>query len=312
MTKIVISACTYKRPDGLRDLFASLEGLDIPQGVEASVRIIDNDQEPSSQALVQELSGALSMPVDYVHETEAGIPPARNRALSEAASDDFLVFVDDDETVAPDWLTHLWAMQQKTGASFVQGPVIPTVENEKDSWWVKSDFFIQKIHKDGSARHESWTNNVMIDMRFIQDHNIRFDQALRYDGGSDTLFFQDIIRNGGSGVYAAKAIVYEIQPPSRLTWKWCLQRQFRYGTTRANCARLRSPLIKAGLNCFARSGACIALGLVKLPLTLIQGRVGLANSLALISRGAGVLMGFLGKRHLEYARDDASSGTDAS
>jgi succinoglycan biosynthesis protein ExoM len=307
MIDIVISACTFRRPAGLTALFDSLIALRVPPDVALSLRIVDNDEAPTSRDLVARLAERAPWPVHYVHEPQPGIPVARNRALSEAQDADFLVFVDDDETVAEDWLEALCRQQKASAAHFVQGPVIPTVEHDADAWWVKSLFFKQRTFPDGAARHESWTNNVMIDLDFVRRHDGAFDPALRYDGGSDTLFFQDLARKGAKGVYAAHAYVYEVQPPSRLTWSWALKRQFRYGMTRVNCTVLRDDSWTARLHCLARGGACAVVGLLLLPTTLVRGRVGLANACAYLARAAGIASGLAGGRHLEYARQPLKS-----
>lgn len=300
--KITICVCTFRRPDGLAELFASLKSLKTDPGIELGFCIIDNDVTPSSKDLVAELGSDLPWPVRYVHEPEPGIPSARNRAIKEAGTTGYMIFVDDDETVAEDWLIELWKAARKTGATFVQGPVDMQVEHERDTWWLSSIFFRQKQIEDGAQRYESWSNNVLIDLAFLAEHGCRFDENLRFDGGSDTLFFQDVVREGGTGTFAAKALVHEVQPQSRLTWSWGLMRQYRYGVTRANTALMRMPRWKASLFCLVRAGGMFTVGLGYLLTTIYRGKLGIADGSGLIWRGSGVLMGGLGAKRLEYAR----------
>ncbi|QAX32135.1 glycosyltransferase family A protein [Leisingera sp. NJS204] len=301
-TKVAIAVCTYARQEDLERLLVSLQDLQAGPDLCPRVIVIDNDSRKSAETLVQSFQSRLPWPVDYVHEPQAGIPFARNRAIRAAAGDDYLAFVDDDETVDPQWLNALMAVAQKTGAAFVQGPLTMTVEDARDSWWLASGFFKQKSFSDLSPRSESWTNNVLIDLAFVARHNCRFDATLRFDGGSDTLFFQDVVAAGGTGRFAANAMVYEIQKKSRLTWKWATLRQYRYGITRANTVLLRKPRSYAGLYCGIRGTAMVGLGILKLPRGLVLGRAGLADGVALIARGTGVLSGFFGARRREYAR----------
>ena len=301
-TKVAIAVCTYARQDDLESLLISLQDLQVRAELSPRVIVIDNDSRKSAEPLVQSFQSRLPWPLDYVHEPQAGIPFARNRAIRAAADEDYLAFVDDDETVDPQWLNALMEVAQKTGAAFVQGPLTMTVEDARDIWWLASGFFKQKRFSDLSPRSESWTNNVLIDLAFVRRHNCRFDSTLRFDGGSDTLFFQDVVAAGGTGRFAANAMVYEIQKKSRLTWKWATLRQYRYGITRANTVLLRKPRSYAGIYCGIRGTAMVGLGLLKLPLGLVLGRVGLADGVALIARGIGVLSGFFGARRREYAR----------
>ncbi len=299
---VVICACTFRRPDGLRDLFRSYEAMVVPPNADLSIVVVDNDETPSSEPLVTELADKLDWPVRYVHEPEPGIPSARNRAITEAGSQGHMVFVDDDETVDPDWLQELMLVATETGATFVQGPVVMQVEDPKDQWFLDSALFKQKTFPDRAPRSESWTNNVAIDLEFLTRTGCRFDPALRFDGGSDTLFFQDIIRAGGNGVFAARANVFEIQPKSRLTWGWALNRQYRYGMTRANTVMLRTSRLKAIGYCLVRGIAMLAVGTAYGLTGIFRGKRGFGDGAALLARGCGVLMGALGGRKLEYAR----------
>ncbi|WP_424980009.1 glycosyltransferase family 2 protein [Leisingera sp. S232] len=300
--KVAIAVCTYARQADLEKLLLSLQDLQVHACIELRLIVVDNDSGRSAEPLVTAFQSRLPWTVDYVHEPQAGIPFARNRALRAASGDDYLAFVDDDETVDPLWLNALMDAARKTGAAFVQGPLTMTVEDARDRWWLQSGFFRQKRFSDLSPRQESWTNNVLIDLAFVAKHNCCFDAALQFDGGSDTLFFQDIVAAGGEGRFAAHAMVYEIQKKSRLTWKWATLRQYRYGITRANTVLLRKPRGYAGLYCGLRGTAMVGLGVVALSRGLVRGRAGLADGIALIARGAGVISGFFGARRREYAR----------
>lgn len=306
MTNIVISACTYKRPDGLRALFESLKSITIPDDITISIRIIDNEPTPAAKELVSSLAKTMEVPVHYAHEKSPGIAPARNRALSDAKNDDFLVFVDDDETVSHQWLAELWQVQNKTHANFVQGPVSLTVEDQDDAWMIESKLFALKDFPDMAARDEAWSNNVMIDMNFVRKHNLKFDPALRFDGGEDTLFFQQMSAAGAKGIFAAKAHVFEIQPKERLTWKWAITRQFRNGNTRAMVARRMHKTPKAIINTIIRACGCGVFGLLHLPTAIIKGRVGIANSATYFARACGNIYGLFGGKYQEYSREEKS------
>ncbi|WP_324753940.1 glycosyltransferase family 2 protein [Roseovarius sp. Pro17] len=301
-TRVTIGACTFRRQDDLRKLLLSFADLNNASQAEIEFLVVDNDVTPSAQDTVAAIAETLTWPCRYVHEPSPGIPQARNRVLDECGDSDFLLFVDDDETVDPDLLDEHLRVQTMTGAHFVQGPCVMTVPNAENRWWLDTAFFRQETFPDGAARHESWTNNVLIDLAFLRASGVRFDARLRFAGGSDTVFFQDIVRAGGRGAFAAQAIVYEKQPHSRLTWRWVLRRQFRYGVTRANTFILREPRYVAFGKCMLRAIAMEVLGFGVLLTALYRGKRGLADGLALMARGSGVAMGFFGFRADEYAR----------
>jgi succinoglycan biosynthesis protein ExoM len=301
-TSIIVGACTFRRPDGLRALLTSLAALHCPDDVDLEIVIVDNDETPSAQTLLRSIGPTLPFACRYEHEPRPGISQARNRMLTESQNADFLLFVDDDETVDPDLVAQHLRIQRKTKATFVQGPCVMTVKDPSDEWWLQTAFFKQKTFPDGASRHESWSNNVLIDMGFVTEHNLRFDEMLGYAGGEDTVFFQDIIRAGGTGAFAAKAVVREVQLESRLTWDWALKRQYRYGVTRANTQLLRRPKLKAMAWCLPRAVVMITLGALIGLSVVFKGKRGLANGAALIARGGGLVMGAIGFRADEYAR----------
>lgn len=300
---IVIGICTCRRPEGLRALLRSLQELDVPAEVSAEVVIVDNDTSPSAQGVVSDFTVPLALPVRYVHEADPGIPQARNRMLREAKYASFLLFVDDDETVTPSLLREHLRVQKATGAAFVQGPCVKTVEDPQDRWWLDTLFFKERLFEDYTPRNESWTNNVLIDISFTEAAEVRFDPGLRFAGGTDTLFFQDVVRHGGKGVFASRAIVQEVQSKDRLTWRWSLRRQFRYGLTRANTRLLRHPPVGALLYCTVRAIGMAAVGLAYLGSAVVRGKRGLADGMALLARGAGVASGAVGLRMDEYKRN---------
>ena len=300
--KVVIGACTFRRQDDLRALLHSIAQLETVPNTDVSVVIVDNDASASAQSIVTAAQADLPWPLHYAHETEPGIPFARNRVLREAGTEGFLAFVDDDETVDPAWLKRLVEVQRQTQAQFVQGPVVMSVEQDRDSWWLNSAFFRQNSFDNLAPLKESWTNNVLIDLDFVHRHGVQFEESLRFEGGEDTLFFQDIVAQGGKGRFARDALVYELQPAARLQWRWGMMRQYRYGITRAKTALMRRARGPAVGYCMFRGCAMIALGLVKLPSALVTGRMGLAAGAALLARGTGVFAGLLGGNREEYGR----------
>lgn len=300
--KLFVCVCTFRRQADLAKLLKSLHDVRRSDEFVVELIVIDNDLEPSAKEVFDAETQGLDWTCRYVHEVEPGIPSARNRAIAEAGTEGYLVFVDDDETVDADWLIELWKISKKTNATFVQGPVRMLVDDEQDDWWLATRFFLQNSFDDGAERKESWTNNVLFDLAFVAEHDCKFDERLRFDGGSDTLFFQDIVRKGGTGAFAANAWVSEVQPRNRLTWKWAMNRQYRYGSTRAMTVMLRRSRWEAIMYCVVRGGGMAVVGLGLLATAFLRGKRGVADGMALLSRSAGILAGMFGKRMLEYAR----------
>ncbi len=119
---VVITVATFKRPSGLRNLLESLRVAKArTESARVAVVVVDNDPLGSAEAVCQEFDDLL---INYLVQERPGISATRNAGIAAARGADFIVFVDDDEVVSPDWLEELLTVQQHTGASLVAGPVL--------------------------------------------------------------------------------------------------------------------------------------------------------------------------------------------
>ena len=83
--KVVVASLTRGRPRMLAELIRSWGQMDLPENCDVRFLIVENDSQPASRGVVEAAeplgNGAR---IDYVLETEPGIPFARNRAAREA------------------------------------------------------------------------------------------------------------------------------------------------------------------------------------------------------------------------------------
>lgn len=138
----------------------------------------------------------------------------------------------------------------------------------------------------------------MFDYPLIRSWNLRFEEKMRFTGGTDYLFFNQAIRRGMQVFWADKALVYDIVPASRMTWKWVLQRQYRLGNTFAVSEVLHGNL-KRRLYRAAYGASRVILGLAMLPAIAISPYWGM-RALTHVLRGAGMVNGILGHAYQEY------------
>jgi succinoglycan biosynthesis protein ExoM len=241
--KICIGAATYRRPGMLRALLESYLRMTIPEDAEAVFLVIDNDALGPARGIFEEFEKRLppGRGGAYVVECAPGIPLARNRALSEALAmgADFLTFVDDDETVDVHWLAALFGAARARGLELVGGPVQPVLPHEAVGFWRRAMFRGLKARRDRLARRAGRrmeqgreaeiavvTNNWLIDLAWVRRTGLRFDERLRYSGGSDTVFFRDAHQAGIKSGWCPRAVVYEMIPPERLSYG------YQYGRAR--------------------------------------------------------------------------------
>jgi len=225
---LAIAVLTFRRQAELAALIPLLfkQADAVASLVGAYVLVVDNDPGRSAESVV---TGFGSERVVYAHEPEPGIATARNRALATAAETDLLVFIDDDEIPAADWLRNLLETYGEYGSVGVVGNVLREYQVDPDPWILAGRYFDRDPIETGVRVHAAGTGNLLLDLNQVRKYDVWFDPIFGLSGGSDTLFTSQLVRAGGELVWCADAPVYEQIPASRLTRKWVVTRAFRIG-----------------------------------------------------------------------------------
>ena len=229
-----ICICTCRRPELLRRALTSLSALELPDSVRVSVTVVDNDAAQSARPAVRELEDGFPHPLTYAVEQQPGIPFARNRCLDEAYAKgaDYLVFIDDDEWVAGDWLQKLYGFARDAGdAAVVCGSVISLLPAAAPDYF--SMFFSRKRRRTGERLPYCATNNVIMPLAEIRKLGLRFDEERPFAGGEDVLFFTQMALGGIPIFHCAEAVVFEDVPESRANLSWLARRKYSVGITQA-------------------------------------------------------------------------------
>ncbi|TNE65745.1 MAG: glycosyltransferase family 2 protein [Rhodobacteraceae bacterium] len=244
--RITVAALTRKRPQMVQALIASWGAMKLPENCTARCLIVENDDTPRTRDLI-EATAVLpnGLELDYVLETEAGISIARNRAAKVSLSQeaDLLVFVDDDETVAQDWLVKLIDGYRHSDAVLLGAPlrIAPPVEplssfqslmyeNLRAFYQKREDRTAETATINTPGRAVIATNNWIAETRLFRDENIWFDENLRFSGGEDTQFLEEVKTRGFTVGWINDAFAYETVPAARLSFLY----QYRRTRDQAN------------------------------------------------------------------------------
>ncbi|MFW1677943.1 glycosyltransferase family 2 protein [Pontibacter sp. JAM-7] len=235
MVDICICVCTCQRGELLKTCLASLAAVSV-QGFQLSVLIVDNDADRSAESLVNGFNESFPFPLRYVCEAKRGIPCARNRAVEDVLQQgsDYLVFIDDDEWVEPDWLLKLFQLcQENSGEVVVSGGVMSELPTETPPE-IRA-LFNKRLnsHARGKRLESCATNNVLVPMAAIKQHSLRFDESRPLAGGTDVIFFKEATAKGVRILKCPDALVHEIIPVSRTRLGWLSKRKYRAGITEA-------------------------------------------------------------------------------
>ena len=235
-TSIAITLCTYRRPGMLKQCLKSINALDIPTGWHVFVVVVDNDNDASIKTLVHNANIRNDLKIHYSAESTQGIPYARNRSVDIAMDHhaDWILFIDDDEMVPPQWLHAYQDGMTAFPADIYMGPVTIKYPASTPSWYPRK----QKTNgRTGTLVNRVYTSNTAMSRDIVSEDglNLRFDTALRFSGGSDTDFFKRALDQGMTAIAIDEAYVAEEFPASRVTLKWFLSRKLR---SKANTALL--------------------------------------------------------------------------
>lgn len=246
----VLAICTRSRSNQLKFCLQSLEKLEIPEGVDFQIVVVDNDIEPSAKNVVSEFKRNSERTVIYEHEPDPGIPQARNKSLNLALEigANYVGFIDDDAEVSPSWLKEMLKSFNHFGCDVVQGNVDI---HYGDRGPFNSIIRQYSARLTGTPLRTATTNNVVIAKRLFAPKplglNLRFDPKMRFTGGSDTQFFFDASDVGASIIWSNKAVVSEFLPKSRATALWQLRRSYRTEVNSINIYSQRFGLFNAGM-----------------------------------------------------------------
>ena len=303
-----VATLTRQRPKMLEALLRSWSSLIIPEEVTVTFLVIEYDTEERSKDLIQTLHPIFkSSELVYALETEPGIPFARNRAARESLEmeSNILLFVDDDEEVASDWLEKIIQGYRSSKAKLIGAPLRARLPEEnltllqrlmftniKSRYRKKELRASRRASLEGTSGVTIVTNNWLADTSLFSEHNIWFDESMRHTGGTDSKFYAEVIAKKIPTAWVRDAYVYETIPPERLSFLYQYRRardqsntNFRRknnGTVRLNLVLVTSILIKL----------IAVVGLIlTLPFTAGRTLMTLARALGWIAGRAGAIAG---------------------
>lgn len=237
---LTVAVLTRNRPEMLSALLDSFADLTPPPDCRIRFLVVENSDHPLSRGIVEARDWRLPTgPIEYILEPELGIPYGRNRAARDAiaAGNRLLAFVDDDETVARDWLVQFVRGYRESGAILLGAPHKLAAAEPGLSW-------IQRHMHDGIRRHYERksnraarlagltgtpgvnvvTNNWLGETAIFSEHGIWFDEEMRFTGGTDVKLSDQVKKAGLPTAWVADAEAYEFIPPERLTFAYQFSR----------------------------------------------------------------------------------------
>jgi succinoglycan biosynthesis protein ExoM len=298
-----VSVCvaTYRRPEGLARLLASLARLKLAAEPTLEILIVDNDPRHSAAATARSLGGFPHL-VRWLEEPRCNIAHARNRAV-DAAAGRWLAFIDDDEAADEHWLAAYWQRAAEGECDGWFGPVLARLEENVSGWLDPETFYARPRHATGTllGRASLRTGNAFVRRAFFEGR--RFDPAFGRSGGEDCELFGRMLHAGARFCWCDEAIVTEFVPAARYRLSWLGRRAFLGGFlhTRLEQRRLGrgSALARGGI----RALAGLPLFAMATPLAALAGRSTAARAWLRTCTQAGHLWALLERGCERYGAD---------
>lgn len=311
--KICISLCTRNRPKMLGQCLDSLVPALAAADSETFVIVVENSARPDCEAVVQRFAGRLD--ITYLMEPEPGIPFARNRGIEAALARgfDWLIFIDDDEFVQPDWLAVLAAAPARFAAEVFSGPRLRVCPPGTPAWFPR-DLGETRL-PTGTARQSAYTANTMAAARLFRADglNLRFDPRFRMTGGSDTDLFRRFTRGGGKIIWIDEAVLSEEFPVARMTLRWNWDRHVRMTNNvvfmeryHLGNARGRWQAVKSMAGMLPMTFARLLAGLLRYPFDPVTARRHLFMAAMKCAGIWGFVLGLLGREVNPYRKTEGS------
>lgn len=313
--KIVLCICTCGRPQMLRRCVSSLANMMPVPAWSVEIIIIDNNLQPMPSKHVEALSEMASVPLHVFHESEPGIPFARNRALREsiARGADWIGFLDDDEEADPEWLREMHKASLKSPASILHGWTQSRPAGKNRSIFAPPP--PRNKRRAGERMEMAGTDNVLFRASILGENRneLRFDENMRFLGGEDLDFFQRAVTLGNIIIWVPQAIARETIPASRLRLGYQVRRSMSVATAHAYISAkhhgLKKAVRKEGVKAIGKMASGLA-GLVTSPLLLVKGRYSFGQAVLKSSKkigyGAGVIGFFINVRPERYRQIDGN------
>lgn len=222
---ISILIASMGRPS-LIDTLTSIAAARRPEGEAVELVIADDSADG---AVLRLLAGRdVGLPLRVIPVGAGNVALARNACL-DAAAGDLLIFVDDDETVEPDWIEGHLSAAGNFSADAVFGPVFPAYPEGTPAWFVAANPLFQDWdwQDDGKPTPRGRTGNTLIRRSALGQ--LRFDPAFGRTGGEDDDFFLRLAAGGARMVVTDRARVHERVPAERARAAYPLRRACRTG-----------------------------------------------------------------------------------
>lgn len=241
-TSLTVALCTHNQKERLQRTLRGLAQLSRPAN-SWELLIIDNASTDGTSELVTTTDWSMpDITIRVVQEEKLGISNARNRAVKEAIGE-YIVFVDDDETPDPHWLSAYERVILTERPDALGGRIEVLFEDCGRPAWLQEELlgFLGRLDHGGTAHRlgEPGTAIFTGNAAFRREVFARiglFDTALGRKGkanfgGEDVEMYRRMIDMGCNVWWVPDAVIYHRIQVGKLHRRYFLDLHFHQGRT---------------------------------------------------------------------------------
>jgi glucosyl-dolichyl phosphate glucuronosyltransferase len=239
---ISVVICTRNRCALLKKLLGSLEHP-LSADLAWEIVVVDNGSVDQTRQVVEEFARRVGFPARYVLESQPGLSHARNRGIRESRGN-IIAFLDDDVTVAPNWLAEVKTAFEKYDCSCVGGKILLDDSIQLPEWWDARCEGVLSLYNAGDSviisdhnffAEIGWGANIGFRRRAFETHGLfRSDLGKTPNTttlGEDTEFVDRLRRSGERVIHYPGAVVYHCPTLDRFSRQYVRRWYYRVGET---------------------------------------------------------------------------------
>ncbi|MCE9550663.1 MAG: glycosyltransferase [Betaproteobacteria bacterium] len=235
-----VALCTHNHAPRLARTLRDLAAL-IPPERPWEFLVIDNASTDNTAAILADKSWHFPGPeVRMMREEKLGLSNARNRAVAEARGE-YIFFIDDDETPAPEWLRAHESVIQRAYPDALGGRIEVMLEDGSRPPWLSNELlgFLGKLDHGGQQRQLTDPETPIFGGNFGFKKSV-FDRIGLFDaglgrkgtdntGGEDTEIYHRLLDAGCQVWWVPGAVISHRIQVGKLRRQYFLDLHYRQG-----------------------------------------------------------------------------------
>lgn len=237
--RLTVAVCTWNRASLLEQTLASLRCARVPAGLSWECLVVANQCTDGTTSVAA--AARDSLPIRLVHEERLGLSYARNTAVG-AATGDYIIWIDDDVLVDPEWLAeYAAAMRANPELAFFGGPIRPWFPTPPPAWLAAAlpsvgnalsllDYGSEPIALDPDRLPYGANFAIRADFQRRHAYNpLLGRRGTRLRSGEETEVLLGVLEEGGRGLWVPRAALRHFVSEERQTRRYLRRYYFHNG-----------------------------------------------------------------------------------